>query len=108
MSLLPNALRIRDDFPFVLKRVIPAAQPVANPAPVVDWSQAMPSDNAPKRVRLHLTDEAQELADDYESIQIDRGCNCWQIQGPCSLCLHEGHPDSLASDDSYWVMGVAA
>ena len=104
MSLLPNAFRIQDDFPFVLKRSIPVAAPVTKPVPVNDWAMATSSDKPPRMVRLRLTDEAEALVSDFRSLEGERGCTCF-ISPPCSLCTHEGHPISIEESDDYWVMG---
>ena len=104
MSLLPNAFRIQDDFPFVLKRSIPVAAPVTKPVPVNDWAMATSSDKPPRMVRLRLTDEAESLVSEWESMSRKYGCRCC-IFSSCSLCTHEGHPISIEENDCYWVMG---
>lgn len=104
MSLLPNAFRIQDDFPFVLKRSIPVAAPVTKPAPVNDWAMATSSDKPPRMVRLRLTDEAEAEADDFRRVHGDGNCSC-HISPPCSSCTHPGNPLNLEEDGDAWVMG---
>ena len=105
MPLLPNAFRIQDDFPFVLKRSIPVAIPAIKPKPVNDWAMATAGDNPPRMVRLHLTEWAEAEADDFRRVHGDGNCSC-HISPPCSSCTHPGNPLCLAEDDDAWVMGT--
>lgn len=102
--LLPNAFRIQDDFPFILKRSIPVAEPITKPAPINDWAMATAGDKPPRMVRLHLTDEAEDLVSEWNAMNREHGCLCCMAP-PCSLCTHEGHPISIEENDCYWVMG---
>lgn len=104
MSLLPNAMRIQDDFPLILKRSIPLASNPPVPAPVNDWFKAMPSDKPPKMVRLRLTEEAEAESEDFYRVYDGGNCSC-HISPPCSSCMHPGNPLNLQEDDSAWVMG---
>lgn len=104
MSLLPERFRIRDDLPLQLERVDP---PVADPvryAPICDWSHSRASDNPPKLVRLHLSDEWEAEADDFRRVHGDRGCACF-LSPPCNHCTHPGNPLNLDETPEAWVMG---
>ncbi len=103
MSLLP-ALFIRGER---MRPLGPALRPTIEPKkiePKHDWSFAQKSDHAPEKVRLHLTEEAQAEADDFDITTSDRGCSCC-ISPPCCWCTHPGNPHNLVEDDDAWVMG---
>jgi hypothetical protein len=102
--LLPNALRIRDDFPFVLKRSIPVAALIIKPVPVNDWAMAMASDKPPRMVRLYLNEWAEAEADDFRRVHGGGNCSC-HISPPCCSCMHPGNPFNLNETEDAWVMG---
>ena len=103
MSVLPALFRRGER----MQPLGTARRPVtdAPPAkPAIDWNFAMPSDKPPKRVRLHLTDEAEAEAADFFAHYRDGNCSC-HISPPCGSCTHPGNPRNQAEDDSAWVMG---
>lgn len=61
------------------------------------------TDNLPNFRRLYLTDEWQEIADDFEEHFEDRGCTCFLGKPPCGYCTHPGNPICLDETDEAWV-----
>jgi len=53
-----------------------------------------------KTVRV-LTNEGQDLQDEFESMYGDRGCTCF-ISPPCSYCMHPGNPLNLEESPDLW------
>lgn len=104
MSLLPPLFlrgeRMRPlGSPRRLLDALPAPEPTRN-----DWDHATASDKPPKKVRLHLTDWAQDAADDFYKRYGDGNCSC-HISPPCGSCTHHGNPLNLEETDDAWVMG---
>lgn len=48
-----------------------------------------------------LTDEGQELRDEFENHFKDNGCSC-HIHPPCGHCTHPGNPANLFEDERMW------
>ena len=48
-----------------------------------------------------LKEEYQEISDEYELALEEVGCSC-HINAPCSVCIHEGHPENLANIPEAW------
>ncbi len=49
-----------------------------------------------------LSPEAQELREDFEGYELERGttCTCWN-HPPCSWCTHPGNPMNQEDDYEY-------
>ncbi len=48
-----------------------------------------------------LTEEAQELRDEFEVLYGTGNCSC-HLHPPCSSCTHPGNPINQEEDDESW------
>lgn len=106
MSLLPPAMRIQDDFPFVLRKVERVVEKPVVQKPMSDWTCIGHGDNPPKRVRLYLNADGQEAEDSFACYMEERGngCTCF-ISAPCGYCTHPGNPIAIEETDEFWEYG---